>query len=96
VRWAKRELPDEAVVLGHSNGGRILMNFTHKKPQKRGNPPRFEKNPRIAGKKCPPLSSPSLGGKIRLPAPKKMANSIKPTTKLFLVIKHTQRLKKEK
>ena len=52
--------------------------------------------PRIAGKKCPPLSSPSLGGKIRLPAPKKMANSIKPTTKLFLVIKHTQRLKKEK
>ena len=34
VRWAKRELPDEAVVLGHSNGGRILMNLTIKHPKK--------------------------------------------------------------
>ena len=34
VRWAKRELPDDAVVLGHSNGGRILMNLTIKHPKK--------------------------------------------------------------
>lgn len=34
VRWAKRELPDEAVVLGHSNGGRILMNLAVKHPKK--------------------------------------------------------------
>ena len=34
VRWAKRELPDGAMVLGHSNGGRILMNLTIKHPKK--------------------------------------------------------------
>ena len=34
VRWAKRELPDQAVVLGHSNGGRILMNLAVKHPKK--------------------------------------------------------------
>lgn len=34
VCWAKRELPDEAVVLGHSNGGRILMNLAVKHPKK--------------------------------------------------------------
>ena len=33
VRWAKRELPDEAVVLGHSNGGRILMNLAVMHPK---------------------------------------------------------------
>lgn len=34
VRWADRHLPDGAVVLGHSNGGRILMNLCLAKPDK--------------------------------------------------------------
>ena len=34
VRWADRHLPDGAVVLGHSNGGRILMNLCVAKPGK--------------------------------------------------------------
>lgn len=34
VRWADRHLPDGAVVLGHSNGGRILMNLCALKPDK--------------------------------------------------------------
>lgn len=34
VRWADRHLPDGAVALGHSNGGRILMNLCIAKPDK--------------------------------------------------------------
>ncbi len=34
VKWADREIPDGAVALGHSNGGRILLNLCSKKPDK--------------------------------------------------------------
>lgn len=34
VRWADREIPDGAVALGHSNGGRILLNLCAAKPEK--------------------------------------------------------------
>jgi pimeloyl-ACP methyl ester carboxylesterase len=34
VRWADREIPDGAIVLGHSNGGRILLNLCAKNPKK--------------------------------------------------------------
>lgn len=34
VKWADAEIPDGAVVLGHSNGGRILLNLCAKKPEK--------------------------------------------------------------
>lgn len=34
ARWADREIPDGAVALGHSNGGRILLNLCEKKPEK--------------------------------------------------------------
>ena len=34
VKWADREIPDGAVALGHSNGGRILLNLCAKKPEK--------------------------------------------------------------
>ncbi len=34
VKWADREIPDGAVALGHSNGGRILLNLCAKKPTK--------------------------------------------------------------
>ena len=34
VKWADREIPDGAVALGHSNGGRILLNLCGKKPEK--------------------------------------------------------------
>jgi len=34
ARWADRHLPDGAVALGHSNGGRILMNLCLAKPEK--------------------------------------------------------------
>lgn len=34
VRWADRNIPDGAVALGHSNGGRILMNLCLAKPEK--------------------------------------------------------------
>ena len=34
VKWANREIPDGAVALGHSNGGRILLNLCAKKPEK--------------------------------------------------------------
>lgn len=34
VRWADRNLPDGAVALGHSNGGRILLNLCSEKPDK--------------------------------------------------------------
>ena len=36
VEWAKGELPDGCVVLGHSNGGRILLNLAKKYPEKIG------------------------------------------------------------
>ena len=32
--WADREIPDGAVALGHSNGGRILLNLCARKPEK--------------------------------------------------------------
>ena len=35
VEWADRALPDGAVALGHSNGGRILLNLLEKNPSKR-------------------------------------------------------------
>lgn len=34
VRWADRNLPDGAIALGHSNGGRILLNLCSQKPEK--------------------------------------------------------------
>lgn len=34
VKWADREIPDGAVALGHSNGGRILLNLCSEKPEK--------------------------------------------------------------
>ena len=34
VEWADREIPDGAIALGHSNGGRILLNLCAKKPEK--------------------------------------------------------------
>lgn len=34
VDFANREIPDGAVALGHSNGGRILLNLCAKKPEK--------------------------------------------------------------
>lgn len=34
VRWADRQLPAGAVALGHSNGGRILLNLCAEKPDR--------------------------------------------------------------
>ncbi|MDO4508048.1 MAG: alpha/beta hydrolase [Candidatus Saccharibacteria bacterium] len=34
VKWADQEIPDGAIALGHSNGGRILMNLCSEKPEK--------------------------------------------------------------
>ena len=34
VKWANKEIPDGAIALGHSNGGRILLNLCAKKPEK--------------------------------------------------------------
>lgn len=34
VKWADQNIPDGAVALGHSNGGRILLNLCAKKPKK--------------------------------------------------------------
>ena len=34
VKWADSEMPDGAIALGHSNGGRILLNLCAKKPNK--------------------------------------------------------------
>ncbi len=34
VRWADRKIPKGAVALGHSNGGRILLNLCSAKPHK--------------------------------------------------------------
>ena len=34
VKWADQNLPDGAIALGHSNGGRILLNLCAEKPEK--------------------------------------------------------------
>lgn len=34
VQWADTQIPDGAIVLGHSNGGRILLNLCAKRPDK--------------------------------------------------------------
>ena len=34
VKWANKNLPKNAVVLGHSNGGRILLNLCAENPEK--------------------------------------------------------------
>ena len=34
VKWADHEIPDGAIALGHSNGGRILLNLCAKKKNK--------------------------------------------------------------
>ena len=34
VEWADSKIPDGAIALGHSNGGRILLNLCAKKPEK--------------------------------------------------------------
>jgi pimeloyl-ACP methyl ester carboxylesterase len=34
VKWADAQIPDGAIALGHSNGGRILLNLCSKKPEK--------------------------------------------------------------
>lgn len=34
VKWAERNIPNGAIALGHSNGGRILLNLLSKNPDK--------------------------------------------------------------
>lgn len=34
VKWADQQIPDGAIALGHSNGGRILLNLCARKPEK--------------------------------------------------------------
>lgn len=34
VKWADSEIPDGTIALGHSNGGRILLNLCAEKPEK--------------------------------------------------------------
>lgn len=34
MKWANAEIPNGAIALGHSNGGRILLNLCAKKPNK--------------------------------------------------------------
>ena len=34
AKWADQAIPDGAIALGHSNGGRILLNLCSAKPQK--------------------------------------------------------------
>ncbi len=34
VKWANKNIPDGAIALGHSNGGRILLNLCAEKPEK--------------------------------------------------------------
>ena len=34
VKWADRNIPKDAIVLGHSNGGRILLNLLSEKPNR--------------------------------------------------------------
>lgn len=34
VKWANQNIPDGAIALGHSNGGRILLNLCASKPNK--------------------------------------------------------------
>ena len=34
VKWADQNIPDGAIALGHSNGGRILLNLLSRKPGK--------------------------------------------------------------
>ena len=34
IKWANKEIPDGAIALGHSNGGRILLNLCAKNPEK--------------------------------------------------------------
>ena len=34
AKWADQNLPDGAIALGHSNGGRILLNLLSQKPEK--------------------------------------------------------------
>ncbi len=34
VNWADQNIPDGAIALGHSNGGRILLNLLSQKPEK--------------------------------------------------------------
>lgn len=34
MHWADRQIPDGAIALGHSNGGRILLNLCSTKPDK--------------------------------------------------------------
>lgn len=34
VKWADSQIPDGAIALGHSNGGRILLNLCAKNPDK--------------------------------------------------------------
>lgn len=34
VRWANQNIPNGAIALGHSNGGRILLNLSSKNPNK--------------------------------------------------------------
>lgn len=37
AKWADEEIPDGAIALGHSNGGRILLNLCAAKPEKLSN-----------------------------------------------------------
>ena len=34
AKWADQNIPDNAIALGHSNGGRILLNLCAQKPEK--------------------------------------------------------------
>ena len=42
-------------------------------------------NPKIAGQKFPPELTPSAGGKIKFPAPKKIPNNNNPVNKPFFI-----------
>ena len=33
AKWADQNIPDGAIALGHSNGGRILLNLCSRKPE---------------------------------------------------------------
>ena len=44
------------------------------------------RKPIMAGVKCSPDSTPSIGGKMRLPAPKNMENNMRPTATTVPVV----------
>ena len=74
------------------NLGEILLNepmypFLSRAPTmtpNKGKPIPVNEKAMIAGQKKRPLSCPRLGGNIRFPAPKNIANKVKPIIQVFL------------